>query len=275
MGRFDGKKVRKVPHYRRIMPFLMRRRNESVVYFEQIVDVQHAEAWLSSASEDAEMRIGIFHLALAAIAQTLHERPRLNRFVSGRKLYERDGVWISFAVKKGMDDDSPLSVVRREFPKGETLREFVASLRGDIEVARSAQKSAVDKELALAFKFPAPIIGLGVRLIDALDRRNLAPKALIGEDPMYCSAFVSNLGSLGIDAAYHHLYEHGNNPLFVTIGQVKERPLAVDGEILARPTLQLKYSYDERIEDGFYCAQSIRRIEELIAKPELLGAPKS
>lgn len=267
MGRFDGKKAKKVPNYRRILPFLMPRRNESIVYFEQIIDVVDANRWIESFNETSEVRVGIFHVALAAIAKTLHERPRLNRFVSGRTIYQRDGVWISFGVKKSMDDDAPLSIVRREFGENEPFAAFVASLRTDIEVARSNRQTAVDKELKFAFRFPAPIIGLGVRIIEALDKRNLAPRALIGDDPMYCSAFISNLGSLKIDAAYHHLYEHGNNPLFVTIGKVEERPMVVDGNVVPRLSVQLKYSYDERIEDGFYCARSIRRIEELIRDP--------
>mgnify|MGYP000686711343 CR=1 FL=1 len=267
MGRFDGKRARGIPNYRRIMPFLMRRRNESVVYFKQTIDLEAASEWIADFNGRHDERITVFHVALAAIAKTLHERPRLNRFVSGRKLYQRKGVWLSFAAKKGMNDDAPLSVIRREFPKGEPFLDFVRSLRGDIQVARSDEQSSVDKELRLAFKFPAPVIGAGVRVIEALDRWNLAPKALIGEDPMYSSAFVANLGSLKIDAAYHHLYEHGNNPIFVTIGRIAKRPMVIDDEVVPRLSVELKYSYDERIEDGFYCAQSISLIQERIADP--------
>lgn len=96
----------------------------------------------------------------------------------------------------------------------------------------------------------------------------LMPRRNDSTDPMYCSAFVSNLGSLKIDAAYHHLYEHGNNPLFVTIGSVAKRPMVIDDVVVPRLSVQLKYSYDERIEDGYYCASSIRRIEELIRDPQ-------
>ena len=267
MGRFDGKKARKIPHYRRIMPMLMPRRNESVVYFKQTIDLEAASKWIEEFNASSDVHITVFHLALAAIAKTLHERPRLNRFISGRHIYQRDGVWMSFAAKKSMNDDAPLSVIRRRFPEGESFTQFVQSLRADIEVARSDRQSSVDKELTLAFKFPVPIVAFGVRVIEALDRWNLAPKGLIGEDPMYTSAFVANLGSIKIDAAYHHLYEHGNNPIFITIGKVAKRPMVIGDEVLARLSVELKYSYDERIEDGYYCAQSIGRIEERIADP--------
>lgn len=267
MGRFDGKRARGIPNYRRIMPLLMKRRNESVVYFKQTVDLEETQRWIDDFNTRSEARITVFHIVLAALAKTLHERPRLNRFISGRHLYQRDGVWMSFAAKKGMNDDAPLSVIRREFPKDESFSDFVESLRTDIQVARSDHQSKVDKELKLAFKFPTPIVGMGVRVIEALDRWNLAPRGLIGDDPMYSSAFVANLGSIKIDAAYHHLYEHGNNPIFVTIGKVEKRPMVIDDQVLARLSVELKYSYDERIEDGFYCAQSIGIVEDLVANP--------
>ncbi|MCP4445462.1 MAG: hypothetical protein GY811_08985 [Myxococcales bacterium] len=86
---------------------------------------------------------------------------------------------MSFAAKKGMSDDASLSAVPREFPEDESFDNFVQSLRGDIEVARSDHRNRVDKELKLLFKLPTPILGLGVCLIDALNRYSLAPKALI------------------------------------------------------------------------------------------------
>ena len=266
-GRFDGRKARDVPNYRRILPFLMPRRNESIVFFEQLIDLSKTSPWIEEFNAKGQGRISVFHVVLAAIARTLHERPRLNRFVSGRSVYQRDGVWMSFAAKKGMNDDAPLSTIKRKFPEGESFTAFVESLRGDIELARSNKKSRVDKELKLAFKLPAPVLGMGVHLLEALDRRNLAPRALLADDPMYTSAFISNLGSLKIDAAYHHLYEHGNCPLFITVGKVEKRPAVEGDQVVARESVQLRYSYDERIEDGFYCARSIRRIEVLVADP--------
>ena len=66
---------------------------------------------------------------------------------------------------------------------------------------------------------------------------------------------VANLGSIKIDAAYHHLYEHGNCPLFVTLGRVENERLTI------------KYSYDERIEDGLYAAKSLQLLKARIEDP--------
>ena len=84
---------------------------------------------------------------------------------------------------------------------------------------------------------------------------------------MYTSVFVANLGSIKIDAAYHHLYEHGTCPLFVTIGQITHTPAVVDGALVARPTVTLRYSFDERVEDGLYCAHALKLFAERVEDP--------
>jgi hypothetical protein len=83
--------------------------------------------------------------------------------------------------------------------------------------------------------------------------------------PLNASVFVANLGSVGLEAGYHHLWEHGNCPIFCVIGRVKPGPAG------AR-VATLKFSYDERIEDGLYCARSLERLRELIERPEKLDA---
>jgi len=253
-----------------MVPFLMRGRNESAVYFEQTIDLSATLPWIDTFNRDRspERRVSIFPLFLYTAARVLHERPRLNRFVSGRRIHEREGVWISFAAKKRMDDDAPLSIVKRRFPADESFAEMVDDLQGDVAKARSDEPNAVDKELSVLLRLPTPVLDGAVRLLRALDFLNLAPRALLESDPMYTSMFVANLGSLKIDAAYHHLYEHGNCPLFATVGKVEKTPMvADDGSIEARPAVRLKYSYDERVEDGMYCARALDSFKQRIEAP--------
>lgn len=143
---------------------------------------------------------------------------------------------------------------------------MVAALTADIRVAKSDAISKVDKEFGLFLRFPGFLLAASISLLRWLDGHGLAPRVLIGDDPMYTSAFVANLGSLKIDAAYHHLYEYGNCPLFCTVGHLA--PAAVGGEVEVRPSLVLRYSYDERIEDGFYAASAIAKVRGWIEDPE-------
>lgn len=264
--RRDGTLARVAP-YRRIMPFLMRGRNESFVLFEQHLDMSRTQPWIEAWNARTGQRATVFHLVLHAICRVLHERPHLNRFVSGRRVYDRRGVFATFAAKKAMHDDAPLATVKRAMPAGESFAEMVAALTDDIRIARSDAISKVDKELGVFLRLPAFVLAAAVALLRWLDGLGLAPRALIGDDPMYTSVFIANLGSLKIDAAYHHLYEYGNCPLFCTVGRLAIAPIIVDGVVQARPSLVLRYTYDERIEDGFYAASAIASVRSWLEDP--------
>jgi hypothetical protein len=247
-GPHDGRRVDVHP-YRRMMSFLMRGRNESAVYFEQKLDLSRTLPWLE------QRNARLFHLILHALASVLHERERLNRFTVGTRTYQRNGVFLSFAAKKSMSDDAPLATIKRRFEKGETFEALSAALGGDIKEARSDKPSHIDKELSVLLKLPGFMLTFLIGVLKRAYAWGLAPRSLVDTDPMYASAFVANLGSVGLDAAYHHLYEHGNCPLFVTIGRVDNN------------TITLKYSYDERIEDGLYAARALKMLAERIENP--------
>jgi len=266
-GRRRDGTLAKVPPYRRMMPFLMKGRNEAIVYFDQRLDMSRVQPWLDAWNARTGQRATVFHVVLHAIARVLHERPHLNRFVAGRRIYDRRGVFLTFAAKKAMRDDAPLATVKREFATGESFAAMVAALTTDIKVAKSDAVSKVDKELSVFLRLPGFLLAASVSLLRWLDGHGLAPRALIGDDPMYTSAFVANLGSLKIDAAYHHLFEYGNCPLFCTVGQLAPGPIVVGDRVEVRPSLLLRYSYDERIEDGFYAASAIGKVRQYVEDP--------
>jgi hypothetical protein len=255
--RCDGDLVPDVPPYRRIMPHIMRTKTESAVYFRQELDVTRTLEALRAWNEaHPELHATLFTVLLFALARALHERPRLNRFVVGRRHYQRKGVWLSFSAKKAKNDQAPIVVLKRELPADESFEAHLRALSADLTKGRSNERSHVDKELDLFLRIPTAMLGWGVRLLEWLDDWNLLPRSYIEPDPMYASAFVANLGSVGLEAAYHHLYEYGTIPVFATLGRVK----TVDG----KSTCVVKWSYDERVEDGLYCAAALERVRQII-----------
>ena len=86
---------------------------------------------------------------------------------------------------------------------------------------------------------------------------------MIENDPMYSSVFVANLGSLGLDAGYHHLWEHGTCSTFAVVGRIHARHDGVQ-------VMNVNYTYDERMEDGLYAATTIGGIKERLKDPKRL-----
>jgi hypothetical protein len=266
--RSDGVRAR-IPAYRRIMPFIMRTRNESAVYFTQTLDLTRTLPFLDRFNAAGGPRITLFHLFAYAAIRTIKDRPRLNRFIAGGSVYDRHGIYLSYSAKKTLSDDSPMVVLKRRFEGTEDFAQMLALMGADLKEGRSAKESHVDKELALFLRLPALLLALGVRVINALYNLNLLPRAFFEPDPLFASMFIANLGSLKMKAAYHHLYEYGNIPLFAVVGRVEQLPVvAQDGTVVARPMAEIRYTLDERVEDGLYCAQSLELVRNIVENPE-------
>ncbi|HSQ67432.1 MAG TPA: hypothetical protein VLM85_29680 [Polyangiaceae bacterium] len=268
----DGKLVRDVPATRRIMPYLMRRRSEATVYFEQTLDLTRTLEAIERHNARGNGKIGVFHVFVHAALKAMHARPRLNRFTMGGRVYQRDGIWIAFSAKRSMDDSAPLTVAKRKFDPEADFAASLETLRGGVAESKTSERTRTDKELGLVLALPSPFVRFFVWLVRFLDDWNLLPGFFIHGDPMYASLFVANLGSVGLDAAFHHLYEYGNCPIFAALGRVrKETSLGEDGKPVTRSVCTVRYSFDERIEDGLYCAAGLGLLKEIVEKAEFLA----
>jgi hypothetical protein len=264
LTRPDGTPAQDVAPTRRIMPYIMRSRTEAAVYFEQLVDLTKTQAFIDAwNAERPHRKITVFHLFLWAAVRTLAARPRLNRFVMGSRLWQRDGIWISFSAKKALEDGAPVIVLKRRFEPDVSFADCVDAIYGDVKDGRSDKPSHVDKELGLFLSLPGPLLRAGVALLRWLDRWNLLPGSFIHPDPMYASLFIANLGSVRLESAFHHLYEWGNCPLFAAVGHTKD-VVTPEG---TRRMCSIKYSFDERIEDGLYCAKGLEVLKATLEDP--------
>lgn len=271
--RSDADLVSDVHPVRRIMPFVMPTRTESAVLCREQVLAAPAKAFLETLNRDrpAERQATLFHMVLRALALVMHDRPRINRFVAGGRYYQRRGVWISFSGKRGMSDDAPIFTSKRLFPPGETFPEMVDAICDELAAGRSGRETDTDREINLLLRLPPGLLRWFVRAGRWLNERNLFPASMIRNDPLFASAFVANLGSVGIDACYHHNYDYGTIPIFITMGRLKRVPLVDDqGNVVAAEVFDLKYTYDERTEDGFYVSRGLDFIRNALEHPERL-----
>jgi hypothetical protein len=267
-SRSDGTLIKNESPVRQIMGYLMPTRSESVVLHEARYDLTRTLPWLERYNATHERRATLFHLLLYAFARALHERPGLNRFISGNRIYQRKQVELSFAAKKEFRDEAPIVTVKVPFPDGDNFEQHVERIAGSITRARSGAKTSVDTELRLALALPNFLLRTVVWFLRWLDRVNLFPAAMIKSDPMYTSMFVANLGSINITGAYHHLFEYGNCSLFAVVGKVDKQLFIVDGKPEVRDGVTISWTFDERINDGFYCASSLQIAQRIVEDPE-------
>ncbi|GAB3242691.1 hypothetical protein [Nocardioides dilutus] len=264
----DGHLATEVPAYRRFMPALMPTRTGSTVFFDQVVEVEAAQRFVAATrSAHPDLHPTLFHLVLWALGRMFDRHPHLNRFVSGGRVYDRDGIWISFTVKTELTDEGTLVEVKHLCDPTQSFADFVRDIESSVVAARAGAEGVADKEMSLFLHLP-PLLRRGVvRLAEAANALNVLPRALIDGDPFFASAFVTNLGSVGIDAGFHHLYDYGTIPLFCTFGLVHDGIVARGGKPAVARVASLKFSYDERIEDGLYAARAVQDLCAILHDP--------
>lgn len=265
-SRPDGSILKKVHPYRILMQHIMPTRAESIVFYDMDIDAEQLLQYIEETRE--QFHTDITHCLIAAVVHAIQETPELNRFPSGRRLYQRKGIWVTFSMKrKKGNKKAKMATVKKEFPQDTDFQKLCNILHEEIQEQRSDKVTFHDKEYKLLTALPQPFLRIGVAFVRWLDYFNLLPGSFIHGDGMYASAFIANLGSIKMHSAYHHLYEWGNCPLFVMAGKIEERPVVVDGQVQVRTQLPLRITYDERIDDGLTANAGLQTLKRVLEDP--------
>jgi hypothetical protein len=264
--RSDATLVQGLSTMRRFMPYVSPRRNDSLFYMMQSIEVEAALEYLEKRNRErpADRPITLFHLFLRSCGHALHLRPGVNRFVKAGRLWQREGCWITFSAKREIKDGSPMLTIKRRFePTRESLDEMVDAIYERLRSGRAGKRTASDKEMGVLLRLPGFAVRLALWLVRRGDDLGLLPRAMIDADPLFTSVFLANLGSIDYPAGHHHLWEYGTASLFGVMGRIEPGP---EG----RRRIQVAWTYDERIEDGLYSYHTLEGIRERLEHPELL-----
>jgi hypothetical protein len=271
----DGELVRDLEPTKGIVPYLMRGRNESAVYFEQQVAMRHADAYIREFNvAHPDTQITIQHLLMWSIAQILEQFPTMNRFVVGGRLYQRKDIWFTYSAKQSLKGKSPLIVIKRRFDPAEPFVDMVRDMQEQLRNDRySGRMGPSDQEAALILKFPGVIRRMILAVGRWGDAFGLLPGSMIEHDPLYGSVFFANLASIGMDACYHHLYEYGTIGIFGVIGRPVPDPGSPTSGPDRRRSMTLRWTFDERCEDGLVAGYALKRCKQMLEDPRGMGLP--
>ncbi len=274
--RWDGRWVKDVPGLQAIMPHLMPYRTEGEVYLHDEIDATELLKFIEKKNEQLDYKMTLFHCAITGLARMVRERPKMNRFIQGRRTYERYDVSLSFVCKRRFADNAEEALMVLVAKDTDTVNEISRRIVGDVKETRKSEHATggADAMLDNFAKLPRPLLMLAIRVIRWLDFWGINPKFLTDGDPNFTTILVSNLGSIKCPAVYHHLNNYGTNSIMVTIGALhKAEVLMPDGHREVRDMVDIGATLDERIADGFYFARSLKLIKYIFAHPELLEKP--
>jgi len=256
----------KVPPYRTMLSHMMDGRDDSVVYYDDYVKADALLEFIEKVRP--HFHVDVIHLLVGAAIVGLRENPKMNRFVAGKRLYDRNHKAITFSIKrKKLDREAKLGAVKLLIPDDESIESLFRRINDKMGIERSDAVTPVDKEINFMSKLPRPILNFCIWFARWADYYNLLPWGFVKGDSFFTSMFIANLGSLGMSAAYHHLYNYGNCPLFLMVGRIEDRPVAVDGKVVVQKTLHLRWSYDERIDDGLTSKYGMASVKNALEDP--------
>ena len=211
------------------------------------------------------------NIIYAGLVRIIKERPKLNRFVMNGTTYQRNKIFVSLSIKKSLTDDGQETVIKIPFDGTENIFEIKEKLDATIE--KNKEKETVnktDKVVKILNLTPNFLILWSIKILRFLDKYGIMPKAIINASPFHTSVFLTNVGSLGIDSIYHHIYNFGTTSLFFSMGKKKKSYIYDEDEIKEEKCITIAFVGDERICDGHYYASSFKQLNKYLKKPELL-----
>lgn len=275
LDRKDGKRVKDTTGMSQILIDLKPNRCDSDVYINQKIDVTELVKYVEKKKKEG-MEITYFHAFITALAKVIYNRPKLNRFVQNRHIYEHNDVVIGFVAKISFDDKSEELMLLVPFKENDTIetsskiiKEKVDRLRNK-RIKNDKKKEGANDAIDTLGKLPniirVPLLGL----FKWLDAHDMLPATLIKDNLYYSSMIVSNLGSIGCGAIYHNLTNLGTASSLTTIGEIKDEPMIINEKITTRKTVEFGINLDERIADGYYMAKASKLLEYILQHPEML-----
>lgn len=270
--RYDGRRIRSLDPFYKIIPYLMQSRTDAQNFYEDKLDIGNIEEYLKNKRSLGIKNIGLLHILIAAMVRTTSLKPGLNRFVAGQKIYARNEILVSLALKKQMNEGGIETTIKLKFSPTDTIFNVAEVINSAIkENKKDETKNGADKIAKLFMACPGFIVKFLVWFFKKLDYFGIMPKIINKVSPMHTTMFITDLGSLGIQSIYHHIYEFGTTSIFIAFGsKYTEKMIDKDNNIIEKRYVNIKVVTDERTVDGFYYASAFKIFKRLLQHPERL-----
>ncbi|MCF0134632.1 MAG: 2-oxo acid dehydrogenase subunit E2, partial [Blautia sp.] len=140
--RKDGRWVKDVPGLQAIMPHIMINRTDAEVYLHDTIDITQLQSYLEKKNaEHPEYKTTLFHCIVTGLSRMVTERPMMNRFIQGRRTYERDEITIGFVCKRRFTDHAEEALMFLKAKPEDTIDSISKRIIGDVHETRKSESS--------------------------------------------------------------------------------------------------------------------------------------
>ena len=263
-----GRRVRTIPGMSVVSPYIMRTRQDSSNLVKDTIRIDKIEEYIREKRAEGLTNFTLMHVLIAAYIRAVAARPALNRYIQGQRCYTRHNIEICLTIKKDMTLESPDTVVKAYFYPDATIYDVYNELTRVIDEFRDNPGGNFEDTVKFLSYIPGLIFKGVVAGLRFFDYFGLLPRFLTKLSPFHGSFFITSMGSLGIPPIYHHLYDFGNVPVFLSFGAAeRENELQEDGTVKTKRYIEYNVVTDERICDGYYFASALKLLKKIFKNP--------
>lgn len=275
--RKEGRLLRSLPAFAKFVPFIMPTRNDACNQYEESFEVSDVDRRLRKLRVDGYKGIGILHFIIAAYIRGVSMLPGMNRFVVGRRIYARDNIEVVMTVKRSLAIDATETTIKVVFEPTDTIFDVYRKMSEKIDEIKTVEGNNNTEDVAEAMcKAPRFLLRFALTILRIMDYFGWLPQSLLDASPFHGSMIITDLGSLRIGPIYHHIYNFGTLPVFISFG-AKRHAYELDrhGNMVDRRYVDCKFVMDERTVDGHYYAQFLQAFRYICQHPEIVETPPS
>lgn len=273
--RKDGRQIRSLAPLYKMMPYIMRKRHDSQNAFTDSVEITEIDRYLRAKRAEGYKGMGMLQLFIATYVRTVAMRPGINRFIAGQRIYAHHDITVCMMVKRSLTSNAPDTSIKVTFEPTDTIYDVYRKLKEHIDEIKANTGDNNTEELAAnLFRLPGLLLKFAVGALTLMDYFGLLPRAITDASPFHGSMIITDMGSLGIPPIYHHLYDFGHLPLFLSFG-AKRSVVELDrnGRPVERKYVDYTAVMDERICDGHYYSTAFKYLRYYLKNPALLEEP--
>lgn len=274
--RKEGRLLRSLPAFAKFVPFIMPTRNDACNQYEESFEVSDVDRRLRKLRVDGYKGIGILHFIIAAYIRGVSMLPGMNRFVVGRRIYARDNIEVVMTVKRSLAIDATETTIKVVFEPTDTIFDVYRKMNEKIDEIKTVEGNNTEDVAEAMCKAPRFLLRFALTILRIMDYFGWLPQSLLDASPFHGSMIITDLGSLRIGPIYHHIYNFGTLPVFISFG-AKRHAYELDrhGNMVDRKYVDCKFVMDERTVDGHYYAQFLQAFRYICQHPEIVETPPS
>ena len=272
----EGRRLRRSPFYE-IIPYIMVERADAQNHIEISFETANAEAMIKELRQEGYDSIGMLHIILAAYVRAVSQRPSVNRFIRGQRIWARNGIVVNLVAKTRMRLDAEDTTIKMVFTPRDTIIDVYNKFNEAYGRVAEGSEGSGDKAARIVCYIPGLLKKMAIGTLRFLDYFGMLPRAVVDASPFHGSLFITNMASLNIPPIVHHLYNFGNVPVFIAFGAKRyEIVLDEEGNASKKRVIDFVANLDERICDGYYYASAMKLFLRYFKDPEeLLNPPEN